>query len=277
MLLPFPINNAVSGRTVSILKSLALTCCFTASFSTFADALDSARSIENQTNQAAKSAQNTINANSDKTFDLQADIERMQDQIENLSIYQKHLKTLVESQEAEKVSIDNQLVEIKETREGVVPLMYHMIDGLHTLIDQGSPVRLASREKRLEDLQDLMTRADISDAEKYRRILEAYQIEMDYGSKLGVYEGEIQLDADDTRQVDMLYMGKVVLIARSKDAQTAWLWSQADKKWNEMDSSELLNVNQAYALANKDQAPSLLTLPLSVTQVTDETSTEEAK
>ncbi|WP_051241334.1 DUF3450 domain-containing protein [Vibrio litoralis] len=265
------------------LKGITLALLAISSFSAQADSLDNARSIERQTNQVAKNAQQKIDANSDQSFQLQAEVERLQDQVDNLSLYQTHLKKLVESQEAEKVSIDEQLTNIEETRQGVVPLMYHMIDGLQFSLEQGAPVRFASREKRLDELKTLMGRSDISDAEKYRRILEAYQIEMDYGSKLGLYEGQIKLNQDndgqdDTRQVDLLYVGKVVLLARSKDAQHAWLWSQAKQQWQEVPAEQKPGINQAYALANKQQAPSLLHLPLSVTQASaSNSSTQETK
>lgn len=265
------------------LKGITLALLAISSFSAQADSLDNARSIERQTNQVAKNAQQKIDSNSDQSFQLQAEVERLQDQVDNLSLYQTHLKKLVASQEAEKVSIDEQLTNIEETRQGVVPLMYHMIDGLQFSLEQGAPVRFASREKRLDELKTLMGRSDISDAEKYRRILEAYQIEMDYGSKLGVYEGQIKLNQDndgqdDTRQVDLLYVGKVVLLARSKDAQHAWLWSQAKQQWQEVPADQKPDINQAYALANKQQAPTLLNLPLSVTQAsTSNSSTQETK
>ncbi|HCH02778.1 MAG TPA: hypothetical protein DEV85_12940 [Vibrio sp.] len=260
------------------LKGITLALLAISSFSAQADSLDNARSIERQTNQVAKNAQQKIDANSDQSFQLQAEVERLQDQVDNLSLYQTHLKKLVASQEAEKVSIDEQLTNIEETRQGVVPLMYHMIDGLQFSLEQGAPVRFVSREKRLDELKTLMGRSDISDAEKYRRILEAYQIEMDYGSKLGIYEDQINLTQDDVRQVDLLYVGKVVLLARSKDAQHAWLWSQAKQQWQEVPADQKPDINQAYALANKQQAPSLLHLPLSVTQASaSNPSTQETK
>ncbi|OEF24252.1 hypothetical protein A1QC_10475 [Vibrio rumoiensis 1S-45] len=260
---------------------MVLACFAVLSFSASADSLDNARNIERQTNQNATNAQKKIDANSDQSFQLQAEVEQLQAQVDNLSLYQTHLKKLVASQESEKANIDEQLVDIADTRQGVVPLMYHMIDGLQALIEQGVPVRLDSREKRLDDLKTLMGRADISDAEKYRRILEAYQIELDYGSKLGTYEGSIELAGNDSRQVDLLYIGRVTLLARSKDAQHAWLWSQADKQWQDVSADQSAEITKAYAMATKQQAPSLLTLPLSITQARNSSensvSAQEAK
>ena len=36
-----------------------------------------------------------------------------------------------------------------------------------------------------------MTRADVTISEKYRRIVEAYQVEMDYGRTIEAYEGKL--------------------------------------------------------------------------------------
>ena len=251
----------------------------TTAFSAQADSLDNARSTEVQTNKVAKSSQVSINKNSDESFQLQVEVEQLEAQIDNLSIYQTHLKKLVASQEQEKVATQSQIEEIAQTRQGVVPLMYHMLDGYKKLIHEGTPVRMASREKRLDDLQQLMGRADISEAEKYRRILEAYQVEIDYGTKLGSYEGEITLADNDNRQVDLLYLGRVSLLARSKDAQHTWVWSQSSNQWQAVDSSQQVEINKAYALAKKQQAPTLLNLPLSITQVKSlsKNKTQEAK
>ncbi len=75
--------------------------------------------------------------------------------------------------------------------------MYHMLEGLKRIVASDKPIRKAQREERIAKLDDLMTRADVADAEKFRRILEAYQIEMDYGTKLGIYQGKIKLDANE--------------------------------------------------------------------------------
>ncbi len=237
------------------------------STSSSADALQNAQKIERQTNQLAQQSQQKVNANSDATFRLQAEVEQLQAQIDNLSLYQQHMEQLIASQQQEMASKAEQLDGIAHTRQGVVPLMYHMLDGLHNLIEQDIPVRLASREQRLQDLKQMMTRADVAEAEKYRRILEAYQIEIDYGAKMGLYNGQIQLTDNDQRQVEVLYIGRVLLVARSSDNRSHWLWLQAQQQWQPLSSEQGIEVNKAFAMANKQQAPSLISLPLSISQV----------
>ncbi len=229
-----------------------------------ANSVDQAKAIQNKTNAASAASQNRIDKSSAAAIALQAEIEQLTEQVKNLEIYRNHLQALVDNQQQEMVSLDNQIEEIKDTRQGIVPLMYQMIDGLQRLVEQDKPIRLQARTERLEKLKTLMPRADVSDAEKFRRILEAYQIEMDYGRKLGSYQGQITLNDNDAVDVDILYLGRVALIARNPNASQYWSWDQVNKQWQQLDASFKSDVDTAYSLATQQIAPTLLNLPVSL-------------
>jgi len=232
-----------------------------------ANTLDDAKAIQNKTNTASAVSQKKIDQSSAVSIELRAEIEQLTEQVKNLEIYRDHLNALVENQEQEMVSLDAQIVDIKDTRQGIVPLMYQMIDGLQALVEQDKPIRIQARTERLEKLQELMPRADVSDAEKFRRILEAYQIEMDYGQKLGSYQGQISLTDNETVDADILYLGRVALIARNPNATHYWSWDQAQRQWQSLDTSYKADIDVAYDLAAKQIAPTLLTLPVSMANV----------
>ncbi|CAH7040357.1 TonB system biopolymer transport component; Chromosome segregation ATPase [Vibrio chagasii] len=250
---------------MNLLKSsLALAISLVAT-SSMANSLDQAQSIQNKTNNASASSQKVIDKSSQATLMLQAEIERLQEEVKNLEIYHDHLAALVESQNKEAQSIEEQIEEIKYTRQGVVPLMYQMIDGLQQLVEKDVPIKKEQRLERVEKLQSMMTRADVSDAEKYRRILEAYQIEMDYGIKLGVYQGRVALASDETIEADVLHLGRISLVARNLNGSQYWAWNQTEAQWQELDSSMKSELDKAYDIASQQAAPSLITLPVSLT------------
>ncbi|EGU30700.1 DUF3450 domain-containing protein [Vibrio scophthalmi] len=228
-----------------------------------ASSLDSAQAIQNKTNSASVASQKRIDNSADTTLRLQAEIEQLEEEVKNLEVYQKHLSALIVNQEQEMANIDAQVQEIKVTRQGVVPLMYQMVEALQQRIEADAPIKKQQRFERIEKLQTLMTRADISDAEKYRRILEAYQIEMDYGTKLGLYQGKITL-AGEQREADILHLGRIALIARSLNGNTFWAWDKQANDWVIVDSSAKSDLDKAYAMAAKQTAPSLITIPVSL-------------
>ncbi|OAN12966.1 hypothetical protein A3K86_14940 [Photobacterium jeanii] len=229
-----------------------------------ANSLDSARAVENKINHASSVSQKKIDKSAEQALSMKAEIEQLQEEVENLTVYRDHMARLVANQEEESASLSDQIQGIKETRQGVVPLMYKMIDGLQTIITDDKPIKRDQRLARVAKLKLMMSQADISDAEKYRRILEAYQIEMDYGTKLGVYQGELALSDADSIEAELLYLGRISLVARSLDGQRYWAWNEQQSSWQSLDSQYASDVDKAFAIANKQVAPSLINLPVSL-------------
>ena len=249
---------------MNLLKtSLALAISMMAT-SSIASSLDQAQAIQNKTNNASAASQKVIDKSSETSLALKAEIERLQEEVKNLEIYHDHLAALVESQNKEADSINAQIDEIKYTRQGVVPLMYQMIDGLQVLVEKDVPIKKEQRLERVEKLKAMMTRADVSDAEKYRRILEAYQIEMDYGIKLGVYQGRIELSDNKVIEADVLHLGRASLVARNLSGTQYWSWNQVVNQWQVQDASMKSELDKAFDIASLQAAPSLITLPVSL-------------
>ncbi|GAB6263983.1 DUF3450 domain-containing protein [Photobacterium sp. R1] len=228
-----------------------------------ATSLDSARVIETKMNQSAAQSQQKIDTSAEHVLSMKADIEALQEEVKNLTIYRDHLARLVDSQENEKASLNEQITGIQETRQGVVPLMYQMIDGLKTLVEEDRPIKRDQRLARVSKLELMMAQADVSDAEKYRRILEAYQIEMDYGTKMGLYQGKVTLSPTESIEADLLYLGRLAFVARSLDGQRYWGWNEQDAKWQLLESQVGSELDKAYAMAAKQIAPGLISLPVS--------------
>ncbi len=245
-------------------RSSAFVLAALTAFPILAAPVDQAESIQKKTNQASVRSQKVIDKSASAAIELKASIERLREEVNNLEVYRHHLKTLIDSQNQEMTSLVQQISDIKETRQGIVPLMYHMIDGLKQIIAQDKPIKLAQRRERVEKLTALMGRADVSEAEKYRRILEAYQIEMDYGNKIATYQDDITTSDDVTREVDILYIGRLSLLARSLNHQAFWMWDMQSHQWVNGDTAQLTHINQAFDLANQHIAPTLLDVPVSL-------------
>jgi hypothetical protein len=129
------------------------------------------------------------------------ELKRLMLKTQNLEQYNQYLTRLIDEQQNEVDSYISQIKGVKETRQGIVPLMLAMLDSLSAFIQLDSPFLAQERQDRLLQLQNMINKADISEAEKYRRILEAYQIEADYG--------------------------RIVFCALSLDRKQVWLWSRS--------------------------------------------------
>ena len=242
-----------------------------ATFSNLAVASDSQNSIENaqaltqKMNNTATNSQRKIDKSADRTLSMQAEIERLQEEVDNLAVYRDHLAKLVNNQNQELDSLDLQLQGIKTTRQGIVPLMYKMLAGLESIINTDKPIKKEQRLARLAKLNTMMGQADVSDAEKYRRILEAYQIEIDYGTKLGVYQDKITFSSGSSITVDLLHLGRIAFVARSLDSQNYWQWHDQHQQWTAI-TEQNHDIDKAFKMANKQITPSLISLPVTTAQ-----------
>jgi hypothetical protein len=172
------------------------------------------------------------------------------------------MEQLIASQDMEMASLRRQIDDVEVVGRGVTPLMLKMIDSLDAFVTLDVPFLKEERSRRLAGLRDLMGRADVTNSEKYRRLLEAYQIENDYGRTIEAYRGTLP----DGRTVDFLRVGRIALVYQSLDADEAAVWDQAGGQWVELDSSYRMAIKQGLRIARKQSAPDLIRLPLPAAQ-----------
>ena len=107
----------------------------------------------------------------------------------------------------------------------------------------------------------MMTRADVTNAEKFRRIIEAYQIENDYGNTIEAYRANIQLEGE-TSSVDFLRLGRVTLYYQRLDGSETGYWNNSLKRWEQLPGEYRNPIRQGLRIARKEAAPDLLSLPV---------------
>ena len=123
------------------------------------------------------------------------------------------------------------------------------------------PFLKEERAERVSFLRDVMQKSDVSDAEKYRKIMEAYQIENEFGRTIEAYEGDLEVQGEN-REVDFLRIGRVALLYRSYDGSLVGAWDQKTGAWVELDRSYNEKIRDGLRMARKHAAPSLILAPL---------------
>jgi hypothetical protein len=218
---------------------------------------DGRKKIGQNANESAES-QKKVDDFDDAYQGLLQDYRATNGEIDQLKLYNKQMSAIVENQQAEIKKIDQQIRDIEFTEQGILPLMSQMLDSLEQFNQLDLPFLQKERATRLSKLRQLMTRADITISEKYRRVLEAFQIEVEYGRTLETYREK----ADDNIVYDYLRIGRTALYRLTLSAKTAWAWDKSTVQWQELDSSVLRDVRKAQDVARQTAAPELLTLPL---------------
>ncbi|HEX5844301.1 MAG TPA: DUF3450 domain-containing protein [Pseudomonas sp.] len=226
-----------------------------------ATSLDAALDESQRLAAEAKASQARIEQLDDASREMLSEYRNALQQAEALQGYNVQLRELVAAQRKELAGYQQQLAGIERTQEVVTPQMRRMVEVLGEFIEADLPFLPDERSDRLVQLQDLLPRADVSLAEKYRRILEAYQVESDYGRTLEAWRGELPA-AEGSRSVEFLRLGRVMLYYQTLDGHESGWWDVSSRSWQTLDGSARRPLRQAIAIARQEQAPALLELPV---------------
>jgi hypothetical protein len=227
----------------------------------FAQGVNDAIAVEAKGNAAAAKSQTRIDDIANDTDKLAGNYRSILDEIDGLRTYNRQLERLVGAQESEMASLHEQIDNVTVIGRQVTPLMLRMLDRLEEFIELDVPVHLEERRTRIVRLREMMDRADVTNAEKYRRIMEAYQIENDYGKTVESYQETMEIDGKE-RTLDFLSVGRIALIYQSLDGDQAAYWDQAQRGWQELPSSYRSALRKGFRIASKQAAPDLVRLPV---------------
>ena len=260
-------GNSIPERSkVRTLIAISLALIFSG-LSNIASAQEPERVIEPALSEQAAAdedselSQQLVDEMDNQTSDNIAENRLAMQELSRLKIYNGNLDRVVQDQEREKLSLERQIADFGDVERDVVPLMFEMIDALEAFIELDLPFSQIERSTRVARLKTAMDRSDLTVSEKYRQIMEAYQIEASYGRNIEAYIGTLEIDGVE-RRVDMLRVGRVLLAYQTLDGASTGNWDRASGQWVESDDSFRREVTDGLRIARKQMAPRLLELPV---------------
>jgi hypothetical protein len=225
------------------------------------ETFDQMLEVRDEGNQESVGVQKKIDTISDETDSLAGQYRTVLKQIDSIRIYNQQMEALIASQREELVSLADQLDRVELVGRSVTPLMLMMIDAIDKFVELDIPFLMDERSGRIAELRGMMSRADLTNAEKYRQIMEAYQIENEYGRTIEAYRDGLMLDDRETT-VDFLRFGRIALVYQSLDESKSGVWDQETRSWIPLDSDYRSAIRQGLRVARKASAPDLISLPL---------------
>jgi regulator of replication initiation timing len=224
-----------------------------------AQVLNSTMQVETGINQDAAKSQQRVSSLARQTQDLLTEYRTVVRETEALRIYNDNLERVVVDQRDEIQSINRQLQGLEETNRGVVPLMLEMIEALERIVEADIPFRIEERRARVERLRDMMDQAEVTASEKYRRVMEAYQGELEFGRTTEAYSDTLPTTG---QTVDFLRVGRTLLIYQTSDGSVTGWFNPATRAYEELPDRYRLDVRDGLAIARNEKAPDLVMLPV---------------
>lgn len=221
---------------------------------------------EQKTAQAVASQQR-IDTIADQTEVLLTDFKIVNKQIEGLRVYNMQLEKQIANQLDVLLQLQDSIENVTVIERQIQPLILKMLDGLEQFVALDVPFHMVERSQRLSMLRNNQERSDISVAEKFRQILEAYKIESEYGRKIDTYKDTLSV-AGQEREVNVLRVGRVALMYQTTDTKNSGVWDQKNRQWTEVDAGEYRSaILKGIRIAKKQASIDIMSVPIAAPEV----------
>lgn len=213
-----------------------------------------------QATRRAEQVQEQINQLDDQRTDLVREYRTVLQRTQAADLYAKQQELVVKSQEEEIASLTEQLGSIDDITAQTVPMLLGMIEDLKLFVAADLPFKLEERQARLDALDGIMETPNVTPAEQYRLIMDAYQAEMEYGRTIDTWQEEITIDGNPTT-VDMFLYGRVALVYLTPNGKAA-RYNRVTGEWESLPGKYSADITKAIRVAQAKAQQDVLFAPV---------------
>jgi septal ring factor EnvC (AmiA/AmiB activator) len=168
----------------------------------------------------------------------------------------------------ENTALGDRVAELKRRLEESVRLEEGLEDALEaTLVElerfvaADLPFLPEERATRIRSLKESLVLSDTSPAEKLRRLLEALQVECEYGDTVEAYQQKIMVNEEPVF-ADIFRLGRLSVFWQTPDGSRVGEYDRVDGRWVELPSHYGRSIRMAVEMARKQRPVELIRLPL---------------
>ena len=224
--------------------------------------LESALNAAKASTTASAASQRRVEEADDAADTAAREFRAVLQQKDNIALFVAQQDIYLQSQKSEIESLQRQLGTVESIKQGMAPMMLRMTAQLEDAIGEDLPFNLNERTARIQDVKQILSDPDVSPAEQYRRVLNAYKIEVSYGQGIDSYEG-----AHPTRPgniVNFIRFGRTSLVYVSKDESEVAKYNLETGEWDVLQGADALAMRQAIRIARGEAAPGIVYAPVIV-------------
>lgn len=225
------------------------------------DPLDAATRIRVESQREAAASQTRIDAMSAETAALLDEYRKVLRETDALRAENHDLQARTEDRGREAADLGREIRVAAILRREIEPLLARKVDALNRFVALDLPFLTRERGLRLDRLSGLLDDREVTPAEKYRRVIEAYQIETGYGRSVEAYSGELVSDGRE-RTVEFLRVGRIALMYLTLDGRESGMWDAENGRWRELAKRWNDRVARGLRVARRSLPPELIPVPL---------------
>lgn len=208
----------------------------------------------------AQASQKRVDSIADQTYNILQDFKTVNKQIEGLKVYNAQLDRQIANQNKTMSDLQESIENATVMERQIMPLTLKMLDALDQFVALDLPFSRDTRQAAIAKVRENLDSSRFSAAEKFRQVLELYDIESQYSRTIDQFEGMIDLDGQQ-RQVSFFRVGRIALMYQTSDQDQTGVWDVKSASWQEANDYRSA-VSKGIRIAKKQAAIDILTLPI---------------
>lgn len=245
------------------IKKISLPVLFAFSISVSANELvevnmENVLEVGRENQQLSASSQDKIDSTERQTDKIVNEYKVVAKQVEGLKLYNAQKRIQIQAQLDLMDKLDEQLVQVVVMQRQIPPLAEKMLDTLETFIKLDTPFRSEERRGRVDLVRSSLAKPKVTASEQVRQVLEAYNIEAEYGRKIDTYEDKL----DDGTVVNILVIGRIGMFYQTKDERSSGRWDNETGSWEELPGSYRKPIRDGIRMAKKLAPTDMLLMPV---------------
>ena len=228
------------------------------SITSLASDMESVLEVGRENQQLSATSQEKIDSTERKTDKIINEWKAVAKQVEGLKLYNAQKRIQIQAQLDLMDQLDEQLVQVVVMQRQIPPLAQRMLESLESFISLDTPFRVEERQNRVDLVRASLAKPKVTASEQVRQVLEAYNIEAEYGRKIDTYEDTL---ADGT-VVNILVIGRVGMFYQTKDEQSSGRWNNKTGSWDDLPSSYRKPIRNGIRMAKKLAPTDMLMMPV---------------
>ena len=249
---------------LKLIKNISLPILFCFSISVLSNEasveanMESILEVGRENQILSANSQDKIDQTERQTDKLVNEYKVVNKQVEGLKLYNAQKRIQIQAQLDLMDKLDEQLVQVVVMQRQIPPLAQKMLDTLETFIKLDTPFRAEERRARVDLVRSSLAKPKVTASEQVRQVLEAYNIEAEYGRKIDTYEDKL---ADGT-VVNILVIGRIGMFYQTKDERTSGRWDNETGTWEELSGSYRKPIRDAIRIAKKLAPTDMMMMPV---------------
>ena len=234
-------------------------CMVTAlSLSLYSSDMESVLEVGRDNQQLSAKSQSLIDSTERQTDKIVNEWKAVSKQVEGLKLYNAQKRIQIQAQLDLMDKLDEQLVQVVVMQRQIPPLAQKMLDSLESFISLDTPFRKEERQNRIDLVRSSLAKPKVTASEQVRQVLEAYNIEAEYGRKIDTYESTL----NDGTVVNILVIGRIGMFYQTKDEQSSGRWNDEIGQWDELPGSYRKPIRDGIRMAKKLAPTDMLMMPI---------------